>query len=298
MDATLAELGAAFRRAFESCEATNAALAHVRPLPLSLSTITFTGRLSAASVDLVDVFLGMSIGGGDDDPFVLGDADWGGGPADPPDAAAAAPDRKRKRPKKKFHNQLPLVARTGKAVKLFHNGSIHVTGCACPAEFLDIVVTLCAFLPGVASVPPLRLESFEVQMINANFLLCTAGGAHLVLRPQRLRRELSRLRDLPADFETERHPGVKLVITDGPGGAKVATVMVFQTGSVQISGAKSPAHVATAYAEACRLVDAAVGLLGAEVCRPDPGTVRTTTAKQAFDLVHGYPVTLFHACLG
>jgi hypothetical protein len=138
------------------------------------------------------------------------------------------------------------------------------------------------------------LASFDTQMINANFLVCCPAGHHVKLRPKRLRAELSRSH-LPADFETERHPGVKLVVCDDSGG-KVATVMVFQTGSVQISGAKHPSHIAAAYADACTRLDAIVGELGTDVLVPAPSETRTTTAKQAFGITRGYPATLYNPC--
>ena len=299
VEARLLDLSAAFLAAFDRVQRASDCLRHVRPLPLSLSTITFTGTLDTSAVDLEDVAMGMEIGAADDDPFVLGahggcddGGDGGGG-----DGGGGEPAKRGgagcKRRRKKFHNQLPLVTRAGKAVKLFHNGSIHVTGCASPIEFLGIVADLCAFLPTVCAMPRPRLEAFDTQMINANFLLCAPGGDHVKLRPKRLRAELSR-GAAQADFETERHPGVKLTVTAA--GAKVATVMVFQTGSVQISGAKHPAHIATAYEECTARLDAIVGELGADVLVPAPKETRTTTAKQAFALTRGYPATLYNPC--
>lgn len=282
VEARLLDLSAAFLAAFDRVQRVNDRLRHIRPLPLSLSTITFTGMLDTTAVDLDDVAMGMEIGAAEEDPFVLGV--HGGGD-----------DDKRRRKRKKFHNQLPLVTRAGKAVKLFHNGSIHVTGCASPIEFLGLVDELCGFLPTVCSMPRRpRLQSFDAQMINANFLVCCPAGHHVKLRPKRLRAELSRSHP-PADFETERHPGVKLAVRGGDGG-KVATVMVFQTGSVQISGAKHPSHIAAAYEDACTRLDGIVGELGQDVLVAAPRETRTTTAKQGFGITRGYPATLYNPC--
>ena len=291
MEQRLLDLSAAFLAAFDRVQRATDTLRCIRPLPLSLSTITFTGTLDAKAVDLEDVAMGMEIGAAEDDPFVLGVNGCGGG-GDDDDGPGQGHKRRRR---KKFHNQLPLVARSGKAVKLFHNGSIHITGCASPIEFLAIVADLCGFLPTVCSMPRPRLEAFDTQMINANFLLCAPGGDHVKLRPKRLRAELSR-GAAQADFETERHPGVKLTVCGGDGG-KVATVMVFQTGSVQISGAKHPSHIAAAYEDTCARLDAIVGELGTEVLVPAPGETRTTTAKQAFGITRGYPATLYNPCV-
>lgn len=273
--------------AFDACHAASECLRSFRPLPLSVSTITFTGTLNVKRIDLAQLALGMEIGEEEDDPFRLGCVGSGGGGDENP----------RKRKPRRFHNQLPLVTPGGKAVKVFHNGSIHVTGCASPVEFLDVVSRLCAFMPTVCQLDaPPRLEDFDAQMINANFVMMSAEGCHVRLRPKRLRAELSALAACPADFETERHPGIKLVVCDDAG-TKVATVMVFQTGSVQISGAKKPAHVAKAFADVCRYLETIILSKKHDIMVRTPTEVRTTTARQAFHLVLGYPATLYNACL-
>ena len=301
-------LGREFLAAFDAIDRIE--LRHIRALPLSVSTITFTAQLSTSHVDLADVGLGMRIlqdlrgdavvaddddnndddDNDDDTYFVLG-PEYGPEADDP----AAPPPRKRR---KKFHNQLPIRTPAGKAIKLFPNGKIHVTGCASPIEFLYLVVQLCRFLPDVSSSVPadLRLDSLNVELINVNFLVCAPGGAAVKLRPNRLRAELAR-RGLIVDFETERHPGVKVPVRDAAG-AKIATVMVFQTGSVQVCGAKRPEHLAQALRGVCGHIDAVVGELGAEVCVPaPPREQRTTTSKHPFAIVDGYPTTLLNPCV-
>ncbi len=290
VERAVARAGTDFLRAFDAvgCVVTQ----NIRVLPLTLTTITFTGKLSVQAMDIDAVKLGM----------LIYDELRGDGP---PTGFLLAEDRPRaRRARKDFHNQLPLVTPAGKAVKLFSNGKIHVTGCSSPIEFLDIVAKLCAFLPTVTrqggagddAGDAITLEKFDIEMINASFLLCSRAGRHVGLRPNRLSAELKL--DTVADFETERHPGVKLAVR-GDDGAKVATVMIFQTGSVQICGAKRPEHVARAYAETCRRIDDIVGRLGADVCvECDAKQLRTTTSKHPFQLVDGYPTSLYNACMG
>lgn len=297
MERRFDELGRAFLAAFETADCINRELTHIRPLPLSVSTITFTGSLNVSAIDLSDVALGLRIGAmaaEADTPFRLGRIGGNDDNSDEDNDAPARPAKKRGKRKQKFQNQLPLVTPAGKAVKLFHNGSIHVTGCGSAVEFLAVVESLCAFLPSVASLPPLRLDAFDTQMINMNFLITNHEGQHIRLRPKRLRAALSEDRG-PVDFETERHPGIKLTVREA--GAKVATVMLFQTGSVQVSGAKRPEHVALAYRDAVTRLDAAVASLGSDVCVAAPTELRTTTARQMFYIQDGYPATLFNACL-
>jgi hypothetical protein len=66
-------LGFQFRQLFHASATVNAQLRHISPLPLSLSTITFTGKLNVDRVDLIDVAVGMGIGASDEDPFFLAD---------------------------------------------------------------------------------------------------------------------------------------------------------------------------------------------------------------------------------
>jgi TATA-box binding protein (TBP) (component of TFIID and TFIIIB) len=187
---------------------------------------------------------------------------------------------------KRFRYQLPLK-RNGKSVKLFHNGSVHATGCTSPLEFLDMVDALQAFVRETAE-RDVRLVDFDIQLINTLFVVvCPATRRPMTIAPGALLRHLA----TPADFDTERHPSVKIPVTLE--GAKVATVCVFQTGSVSIMGAKRPAHVALAFETVCDTLDACA----AQVCAPDrAAAVRTTTAKQALALADGYPFNLLSCC--
>lgn len=265
---------------------------HVGARPLTINTITFLGKLDVDAIDLALVELGMML------HEELRD------PADQPCGFSLRHDdgRDKKRPRrdrKDFHNQLPLVTPAGKAIKLFSNGKIHVTGCTSPIEFVDIATRLCAFLPTVvANVDEVSLQWFDIEMINTGFLLCSPDRQRNVrLRPNRLSAELKRA-DVVVDFETERHPAVKLTVLDDVG-AKAGAIMIFQTGSVQICGVKDPRHLSRAYRQVCSHVDSIVGRLGAEVCvECDAKQLRTTTSKHPLCLIQGYPSSLYNACLG
>jgi hypothetical protein len=91
------------------------------------------------------------------------------------------------------------------------------------------------------------------------------------------------------DFDSERHPGVKIPVYED--GVKVATTCVFQTGSMSIIGAKRPRHVALAFENAADVLEAC-----AHVGEPTAIAMRTTTAKKKLDLVHGYPAASYFAC--
>jgi TATA-box binding protein (TBP) (component of TFIID and TFIIIB) len=269
---------------------------HIGVHPLSVNTITFLGKLDVGVIDLATVELGMMLY----DALRAVEHQPGSGFLLRSEKPGGDTKKRQRRPRKDFHNQLPLVTPAGKAVKLFSNGKIHVTGCTSPIEFLDIAAQLCAFLPIVlAGVDHVSLEWFDIEMINAGFLLCSVDRRrHIRLKPNRLSAELKTAANVTVDFETERHPGVKLVVLDD-NGAKAGAVMIFQTGSVQICGVKEPAHLARAYRQACTHIDDIVGKLGEEVCLEcDARQLRTTTSKHPFRLVAGYPTSLYNACMG
>lgn len=273
-------LGAEFLDCFAAVNAVNESLRHVGALPMSVSTITLTGRLDVASLPVEDMRLAAELAAelGDEDMEFRVDCDL---------------LKKRKRrghqPSKRFRYQLPLK-RGGKSLKVFHNGSIHATGCGSPAEFLDMVEALRGFVRDTCG-REVRLVSFDIQLINTLFVLtCRASGKPMTVPPGSLLRKLTAT--FRPDFDTERHPSIKIPVADDAG-AKVATVCVFQTGSVSIMGAKRPAHVARAYATVMAALDACVSDIGA----PDQRhAMRTTTAKHALYLQDGYPFNAACCC--
>lgn len=273
-------LDAEFLRAFQRVNDVSWNLRNVRVTPLSLSTITFTGTLNRA-LPIEDMRLAAEIG------------DELGFSSFRVDCDLLKRTKTTKTSQKRFRYQLPLK-RHGKSVKVFHNGSVHATGCGCPLEFLEMMEALLEFIKDTAgeSWGDVALVSFDIQLINTLFTVtCPATGRPMTIPPGKLMRCV-RERNVRADFDTERHPSVKIPIFDED--RKVATVCVFQTGSVSIMGAKTPHHVAQAFATVCESLDACAP----DVCAPDRTTMmRTTTARKPLVLEHGYPFTLYACCL-
>lgn len=287
---TLGAFGREFQAAFQRINQVTSQVTRIRPLPMSLSTITFTGTLSSSSLPVDAMRLATELAQEMDDPLEFSvDCDMAkpakrqkSSSAPAPAAAAAAPGGKR------FRYQLPLK-RNGKSLKLFHNGSVHATGCTSPLEFLEMMDALCVFMKDAGDVDA-WLTGFDIQLINTLFVVTDpVTGRPMTIAPGSFLRHLGA--DTRADFDTERHPSVKIPLRVDD--AKVATVCVFQTGSVSIMGAKRPAHLAAAFEMVCTALEACA----AEVCVPDPKcTIRTTTAKHSLTLVEGYPFNLFSCC--
>lgn len=298
VEAKLTAMGTAFLQAFGRMNRTREGLVHVAPLPLSLSTITFTGRLSRSSLPVEDMRMTAELEAAlaDEDEDDAGD-DCGGFTVDcdvlkrSKRARRGGEDAAAGEGRRRFRYQLPLK-RAGKSVKLFHNGSVHATGCTSPLEFVDIGDRLTDFVAHTGGPPDVHLVDFDIQLINTLFLVtCPATGRPVTIAPGALQRHLNN-GDVRADFDTERHPSVKIPVHD-PAGRKVATVCVFQTGSVSIMGARHPSHMAAAFDIVC----AALEECAPWVCATDTATaVRTTTAKQGLALQEGYPFNLFACC--
>lgn len=288
MAAKLAAMGESFRRAFSRVNAATEAATRIAPLPLSLSTITFTGTLNVATLPVEDMRMTAEL---EAELREDEEADEGEFRVDCDVQKRAAKRARTARPAgKRFRYQLPLTRR-GKSLKLFHNGSVHATGCTSPLEFLEMASELERFVESVGGPAGVALVDFDIQLINTLFVVTDpVSGTPLAISPGALVRHLNSGAAPLADFDTERHPSVKIPIRVDD--RKVATVCVFQTGSVSIMGAKSPDHIALAFETVCAALDACA----AEVCTADPkASVRTTTAKHALVLYDGYPFNL-HAC--
>jgi hypothetical protein len=311
-------LNGEFLDAFDSIARTVSSLTSIKPLPCSLSTCTFAGRLGFgddAPEAEQEARFGRIVAGLYDTMDLMESIDDGGceftlvrdGPAGDDDQLDAQHGQhgqhgSRKRaapPKKKFHNQVSLRC-DSKSIKLFKNGSVHGTGCPSPILFFDIVDKFCDFLATIEDLPAaIHLKSFHIGMINAMFVINDRAGRLLKIRLEALTalaaeesegdRGVGR-----AEQELELHPGVKIPLFPDPADrSKKITIRFFQTGSVSITGARKPEHVAMAHAHACRVLDAHA----AAVCYPDAKTaLRSTTAKQRFDLVGGYVHNQFDAC--
>ena len=282
--------GREFLECFERINRVSAGLRRISTLPLSLSTITMTGRLNLADLPVDEMRLATELAremGAAMDEYQGFEVDCD---------VAKAEARGRSARGKRFRYQLPLK-RNKKSLKVFHNGMLHATGCTSPLEFLELVDGLRGFLAEAGGIDA-ELESFDIHLINTLFVVTDpASGRPMTIAPGALLRTLDP--GLCADFDTERHPSVKipLMVDSADGGAggrvKAATVFVFQTGSISIMGAKRPAHVAAAYEMICGLLDRAAD----RVCAPDRASrVRSTTAKQALVLVEGYPFNLYSCC--
>lgn len=141
-----------------------------------------------------------------------------------------------------FFNQLTFWYKDGtkKSVKLFINGNIHATGCRSVREFVGLVQRVCGFVntmfPDQAS--PCIAEDLDIQMINTNF------GVGVGLDLSKLKRILLD-GGMCATYDREVYPGLNLKVPTAAG--REASVLVFISGNIIITGVKSFLEVYEAY---------------------------------------------------
>lgn len=202
----------------------------LRPTRATISTMTITASLNVKRVCKDSMVIALSLVDGD-------------GPL------TTAKTHKRKRTAV-FFNQITLRHGT-KSVKVFYNGSMHVTGCTSPMQFADIASAVCAFMANVAGVETVdgdsnvRVTGFDIQMINLNF------GAGSQLHLQSLRDRCA-ARGYQASYDSDMYPGLNIKV---PVGDRHATILMFKSGKVIITGAKSARELEEAHTLITAMLD-------------------------------------------
>lgn len=172
------------------------------------------------------------------------------------DEAAAAADT--------FHNQLTVrvVDEFGKkAVKVFVNGVLHITGPKSVKDSVAIAHTICTVLERIAIFDDgvgegrIVVEDMKICMINTNF----STGEKL-----RLMEVKRRLLDLGKEcsYDPEGYPAVSFR-------HESVSVFVFATGKVIITGGKSFEDVAIGYRFVTTFLDRHIGDVRAKPLRLD-----------------------------
>lgn len=197
---------------------------NIRPTPASISTMTITCKLNVASVYPLDAELAVSMSDG---PLEI------------------ALPKKRKRSHLEFYNQITM--RHGKAsIKVFKNGSMHLTGCKSMAQFVLVSSAVCAMLECVSD-QAVRVTDFDVHMINVHF----GVGKQLYLRGLR---DLVCVEDkrYNAVYDPDVYPGLNVKI---PVDGQYVTVLAFRSGKILVTGAKTAGQVQAAHAIITDIVD-------------------------------------------
>lgn len=217
---------------------------------LNIATMTIMGRLQIDHVNLLKIVTTY------DKPRVRSLLQSKGIPPDKytliyPDTMAAVADpfaslHERGAKKKTFQNSVilkyedPVPKKNRKAIKIFCNGAFHVNGCKRVCEFVSVCDIVCEMLDVVFQSfdRKHRLHSFDVQLINTNFVVQQrfdlAAVNQLILDRY----------DYATDYDVSFHPAVNVKF---PVQHRNVTVLVFNTGKIIITGAVYPGELRDAF---------------------------------------------------
>lgn len=164
-----------------------------------------------------------------------------------------------------FYNSVSIGYRdqySVKHVKLFTNGSIHITGCSNIPDCKRVVAQLGLIIPGVT------YDMFRIVMINTNFTLNHVLNLYTILR------HFATLPGFDVSYDPGSYAAVKMKFKPGPDMKRITT-NIFSTGSVIITGAQRLDEVVEAY----RFINANI---------PDGARVKESEEKRDFNIFMGY----------
>jgi TATA-box binding protein (TBP) (component of TFIID and TFIIIB) len=204
--------------------------------PASVTAMTITAKLNVKAVCRDTVAIALSMVEGD-------------GPLSSTKTKKVETRSRRKRAGSgAFYNQFTMYYGS-KSVKVFRNGSVHVTGCQSPREFVRVTKAVCNLIQDIGGIEPeeggrLTVSDVAVRMINMNFGIdrrlhlralcdvCVAAG-------------------FTARYDADVYPGLNVKL---PIGGRVITVLLFKSGKVIITGARTAQELECAHAMITSLV--------------------------------------------
>jgi TATA-box binding protein (TBP) (component of TFIID and TFIIIB) len=133
---------------------------------------------------------------------------------------------------KSFYNSVTLtfIGPKRRSVKIFKNGTFHVTGGTSLSNTLDLVLTIISALQ-----LDINITDFKINMINT----CVKIPIYLDMP--------SLLRVFPyAHYDKERHAAMKVKIQCEQS-SRSTTVLIFRTGNILITGIQKPRELTEAY---------------------------------------------------
>lgn len=133
-----------------------------------------------------------------------------------------------------FHNQVTTWvtdATSTKNIKIFSNGSLHITGSKSMEQSWRIAEAMCTLIQHVLGVPMAPL-SCDVQMINSNFSI----NARIMLA-ELFRLLKDRQQGFHVFFTPESYAGLKFKLWCHSS-RRHATILVFDTGNIIMTGLK------------------------------------------------------------
>lgn len=150
----------------------------------------------------------------------------------------------------KFFNQVTIEHRntySKKSIKLFPNGSVHVTGCSDLDDATLVIKQICALIKMIFDDQEYNIDTYRVVMINSNFVMKYTLNLSSVI-------QVMKETGHKVSFNPETYSAVKIK-------TEKATISIFCSGSIIITGAQSLNDIIETYKElltllpSCKLAD-------------------------------------------
>jgi TATA-box binding protein (TBP) (component of TFIID and TFIIIB) len=261
---TLARLTKEFMSMFERIASVQTS--HIKSTPIQISTITIAGHYDRGDLPIELIREKLSEGSGGELYLAV-----------PKVVKHRKTTVVQETKMRKFDHQVSFKL-GGQSLKVFLNGSVHGTGFASVAEFVEMTEMVARYILDISGIE-LRLVDFNINMINTSTSTVDADYRPVQFQMKQLADVFTR-DGYHADFDPERHPAVKVMLFEND--KKVSTSFIFPTGSITIFGSREPTHIATIFSMIFKTMDKAHAI--SSVCPP-----RKTTLRKPLDISYGYP---------
>jgi TATA-box binding protein (TBP) (component of TFIID and TFIIIB) len=144
--------------------------------------------------------------------------------------------------KRSFNNSIILKLPTKQSVKIFCNGTLHITGfkkVQDAVEMADMFTVLMELALGRSGInQDFRISGFDVQLINACF--CPPCFKDQKINLTTLQKYLKEKSMFYSTYNTDRHAGVMVK-------APEFTLLIFESANIIITSVKAPHQLRLAY---------------------------------------------------
>lgn len=185
-----------------------------------------------------------------------------------------------------FDNQ--VTVKCGRmSVKLFTNGTIHVTGCKAPIYFMDVVDRMVTTFQNLVENQDVYVVSAKTSLINLTFHACR------ILPLAILQHVLNEEEGVAASYNVSEYAGLKAEFKTHSG---AITSLVFNKGNVMLTGGKSPLDVASVYERLCRAIDRLT--ISIKPVKPQMKPSGMAAMVESYDIINNYPLHYVALCTG
>ena len=187
-----------------------------------------------------------------------------------------------KRGKKKlsFYNQITInyTDHTTKSIKVFSNGRLQMTGITSMNEAryaANVVIDILSSIEEYEERP--HAKQFDIVLVNSNFSF--KNSLNIIKIKSMLDRNIFKV-----EYKPDVYPGLKIKHTNG------ASIFLFSTGNVVITGVKSIRHVREAFEHIVEQVNIDYESLKLPLSQP-------IKKRKNILYKHGYKVTEHDSCV-